>query len=75
MIVALGQPGYVHYQQYNDHESRKEEERTKPAGQVHQVVGLLLAPLRAGQVLCVLHLCVGWHLHNFVEPEDYYLAA
>ena len=51
------------------------EERTKPAGQVHQVVSLLPAPLRAGQVLCVLHLCVGWHLHNFVEPEDYYLAA
>ena len=51
------------------------EERTKPAGQVHQVVSLLPAPLRAGQVLCVLHLRVGWHLHNFVEPEDYYLAA
>ena len=51
------------------------EERSKPAGQVHQVVSLLPAPLRAGQVLCVLHLCVGWHLHNFVEPEDYYLAA
>ena len=51
------------------------EERTKPAGQVHQVVSLLPAPLRAGQVLCVLHLCVGWHLHNFVEPEEYYLAA
>ena len=51
------------------------EERTKPAGQVHQVISLLPAPLRAGQVLCVLHLCVGWHLHNFVEPEDYYLAA
>ena len=51
------------------------EERTKPAGQVHQVVSLLPAPLRAGQVQCVLHLCVGWHLHNFVEPEEYYLAA
>ena len=51
------------------------EERSKPAGQVHQVVSLLPAPLRAGQVLCVLHLRVGWHLHNFVEPEDYYLAA
>ena len=45
-----------------------DEAQVEPAGKVHQMVSLLPAPLRAGQVLGVLHLSVGGDLHNLVEP-------